>query len=131
MRRLFPGVQIHLARAERRARRPAAAGTASRTARRPATRGQTHHPLVLGLVVPVREEDRHQPQRIDVRARRAALALSTLSSSKNAQPSSVVGFDRPRVELALERHPLELFVVVVVDDVLVERLGARDLDRPS
>jgi hypothetical protein len=74
----------------------------------------------------VRDEHREQPQGIDVCARRAALFRVHGVQFKERPAFEFLAFNRARVELALERNPLELFELVVIDDRPVNRLGAGD-----
>ena len=89
---------------------------------------QAHQPLVLRLVVPVREKDGEQPQRVDMRARRAALRRVDAIELEEGPAVDFLRVDRPRVELALERDPFEVVIVLVVERLFVERRRARRLD---
>ena len=119
--RLLPLVEIDFARAERRAEiLDHGEGRPARGAFGPFAR-QADEPLILRLVVPVREKDGEEPQRVHMRTRGAA--LRRVDAAELVEGPSVHAFrgDRPRVELALEYDPFEVVIVVVVERLFVHR----------
>ena len=71
---------------------------------------QAHQALVLALVVPVRQEHGQQAQRVDVRARRAALLRIDQIELEERPAFDFLGFDRTAVVLALDGDPFEVLV---------------------
>ncbi len=110
-RRLLPFRKIDLARSPRRAdvlqhrKRPRALAAVG-----PVLFGEAHQALVLALVVPVRQEHGQQAQRVDVRARRAALLRIDQIELEERPAFELLGLDRAAVVLALDRDPLEVLV---------------------
>jgi len=70
-------------------------------------RRETDEPLVRRLVVPVREEARHQPQRVELRAARTLCRIDAIELPPG--PSfGIAGSDLISGEPALDRNPVEI-----------------------
>ena len=76
----------------------------------------------------MREEDRDQPQRVDVGAGGAAARRVDRVQLEESPSLRIRAFDRAGGELLFDRGPLEVFVGAAIDDALVDRNGAGGLD---
>ena len=85
--------------------------------------GQADQPLILALVVPVREEHRHESKRIEVLARRSTFLRINRVELEERPALGVLRRDREGRMLALHSDPLELLVLGVVDELLIRRRG--------